>query len=197
MASSSPVGWCAGAAVSAERATRVPATGVRGQIDFDRVYAEHAAEVTRTAAMVLGETALAEDVAQEVFLALWRGGGYDERRGPLGPYLRMVSRSRALDLWRHNRASERTRAQLQQTAAVISPAAEPPQVVCRAADCELTRRRVRRLPDEQRQVIGLTYWGDVTVQQAAELQGIPIGTAKSRVRLALLKLARDPHLPSA
>ena len=170
---------------------------VKEDIDFDRVYAEHAAEVTRTAALVLGETALAEDVAQEVFLALWRGGGYDESRGPLAPYLRMVARSRALDAWRQNRASQRTRARLQQTAAVISPVDEPAHVVCRAADCELTRQGVRRLPDEQRQVIGLTYWGDLTVQQAAELQGIPIGTAKSRVRLALLKLARDPHLPSA
>lgn len=167
------------------------------QIDFARVYAEHAAEVTRTAARVLGETALAEDVTQEVFLALWRGGGYDERRGPLGPYLRMVARSRALDLWRQNRASERTQARLQETAAIMSPVDEPPQVVCRAADCELTRRGVRRLPDEQRQVIGLTYWGDLTVQQAAELQGIPFGTAKSRVRLALLKLVRDPYLASA
>ena len=119
-----------------------------------------------------------------------------ERRGPLGPYLRMVARSRALDLRRQSRGSERTRARLQQTAAVISPVAEPPHVVCRAADRELTRRGVRRLPDEQRQVIGLTYWGDLTVQQAAELQGIPFGTAKSRMRLALLKLARDPHLAS-
>jgi RNA polymerase sigma-70 factor (ECF subfamily) len=153
--------------------------------------------VTRTAARVLGETALAEDVAQEVFLALWRGSGYDQRRGPLGPYLRMVARSRALDVWRQNRTSERTRTRLQETAAVISPVDEPPQVVCRAADCELTRRRVRRLPDEQRQVIGLTYWGNLTVQQAAELEGIPFGTAKSRVRLALLKLAQDPHLTSA
>ena len=167
------------------------------QSDFTRIYAEHSAGVIRAAARVLGDTALAEDVAQEVFLALWRGGGYDETRGSLGPYLRMVARSRALDVWRKNRASERARARLKETAPMVSATDEPQQVVCRAADRELTRRRVRRLPDDQRQAIGLTYWGDLTVQQAAELQGIPLGTAKSRVRLALRKLARDPAMASA
>ena len=56
---------------------------------------------------------------------------------------------------------------------------------------------VRNLPAEQRQAIGLTYWAGLTVQQAAEAQGIPLGTAKSRVRLALDKLARDPAMAPA
>jgi RNA polymerase sigma-70 factor (ECF subfamily) len=166
--------------------------------DFARIYDEHAADVFRAAHRVLRDAALAEDVAQDVFLALWRGSGYDDARGPLGPYLRLMARSRALDLWRRNRAGERSVARLRQhVPSGASADDEPPQAVLRAAARELTRRGVRALPPEQRQAIGLAYWGGLTVQQAAELQGIPLGTAKSRVRLGLRKLAQDPGLAAA
>jgi RNA polymerase sigma-70 factor, ECF subfamily len=165
--------------------------------DFARIYDEHAADVLTTAARVLGDPALAEDVTQEVFLALWRGSGYDESRGPLGPYLRLMARSRAVDVWRRNRASERTVARLQECTAFDSPTEEPPHVLLREADRELARRGVRSLPAEQRRAIGLTYWAGLTVQQAAEVEGVPLGTAKSRVRLALRKLARDPAMAAA
>jgi RNA polymerase sigma-70 factor, ECF subfamily len=166
--------------------------------DFARIYDQHAAEVFRAAHRVLGDAALAEDVAQDVFLALWRGTGYDAARGALGPYLKLMARSRALDLWRRNRAGERTVARLQQHAPFGAPADdEPPQAVLRAAARELARRGVRGLPPDQRQAIGLTYWAGLTVQQAADVQGVALGTAKSRVRLALRKLARDPAMAPA
>jgi RNA polymerase sigma-70 factor (ECF subfamily) len=137
-------------------------------------------------------------VTQEVFLALWDGGGYDEARGPIGPYLRLVARSRALDVWRKNRAGERTVARLQERVPSDSSAVEePPHIVLRAAERELARGRVRNLPADQRQALGLTYWAGLTVRQAADVQGVPLGTAKSRVRLALRKLAQDPALATA
>jgi RNA polymerase sigma-70 factor (ECF subfamily) len=165
--------------------------------DFAQIYDEHAREVILAAARVLGDVALAEDVAQEVFLALWRGGGYDESRGPLGPYLRLLARSRALDVWRRNRAGERTLARLQERALSDPFAEESPQIVLGAADRELVRGRVRSLPADQRQAIGLTFWAGLTVREAAHVQRIPLGTAKSRVRLALRKLARDPAMATA
>jgi RNA polymerase sigma-70 factor (ECF subfamily) len=162
--------------------------------EFARIYDKHAGDVFRTAVRVLGDAGLAEDVAQEVFLALWRGAGYDERRGPLGPYLRLLARSRALDVWRKARAGDRTVAKLKERS-VREPAVEEPQhAVLRAADRELALAAVRNLPADQRRAIGLTYWADLTAQQAADLQGIPLGTAKSRVRLGLHKLAQDPAM---
>jgi RNA polymerase sigma-70 factor (ECF subfamily) len=166
--------------------------------DFTRVYEEHSGEVLRAAARVLGDSALAEDVAQEVFLTVWRGGAYDPARGQLGPYLRLMARSRALDVWRRNRAAERTTARLKErTVLDSSTAAQPAQVVLRAADRELARSAVRNLPVNQRQAIGLTYWAGLTVQQAADAEGVPLGTAKSRLRLALQKLAQDPAMAAA
>jgi RNA polymerase sigma-70 factor (ECF subfamily) len=166
--------------------------------DFARIYKEHLAGVVRAAASVLGDAALAEDVAQEVFLALWRGGGYDPTRGALGPYLRLLARSRALDVWRRSRARDRTMSRLKERTVLDSAVAEAPQhTVLRAADRDIALSAVRRLPVDQRRAIGLTYWADLTAQQAAEVEGIPLGTAKSRVRMALHKLAQDPVISAA
>jgi RNA polymerase sigma-70 factor (ECF subfamily) len=166
--------------------------------DFTQVYKEHKDDVFLAAASVLRDAALAEDVAQEVFLALWRGGGYDRTRGPIGPYLRLVARSRALDVWRSTRTRERAIARLQDSARLHSAVAEDPShVVVRAADRERARRAVRNLSADQRQAIGLTYWAGLTAQHVADVQDVPLGTAKSRVRLALRKLAVEPAMATA
>ena len=163
--------------------------------DFAEIYAEHAPGVLRAAMRVLGDRALAEDVTQDVFLAFWRGTAYDESRGPLGPFLKLMARSRALDLLRRNRSGERATIALRARASFDPPAADQPaHAALRAADRRSARRGVRSLPVPQRRAIGLTYWAGLTMEQAAAVEGIPIGTAKSRVRLALRKLADDPAL---
>src|SRR3954452_11460310 len=145
---------------------------------FEVIYAEHAAEVHRTAFSILRDPALAEDVVQEVFERVWRGSGHDERRGPLGPYLKLLARSRALDLWRRTRSSERARHRLEEQAgAPVAIAPGPETALTRAADRRLARAAVRRLPEEQRQAIGLAYWGGLSAQELATVEGIPLGTA--------------------
>ena len=75
---------------------------------FERAYDEHARGVYRAAYRVLGSAAQAQDVVQDVFLKLWREPGkFDARRGELGSYLRLMARSRALDLWREGQAAGR------------------------------------------------------------------------------------------
>jgi RNA polymerase sigma-70 factor (ECF subfamily) len=166
---------------------------VDSRADFVAMYQEHSRLVVRTANDVLRNPSLAEDVAQDVFLSLWVRGTYEQARGPLAPYLRMLTRSRALDLWRRNRASERTTDLLKERTASLASDA-PHDELARAGERSLTRSAVRRLPAEQRSAVALAFWGDLTAEQAARAQGIPLGTAKSRLRLGLLKLARDPAL---
>src|SRR4051794_29559520 len=75
---------------------------------FATAYDEHGAAVYGAALRVLGNPATAQDVAQDVFLRLWRRpGAFDPRRGDLGAYLRLMARSRALDLWRTAQAGGR------------------------------------------------------------------------------------------
>src|SRR5215207_11383252 len=80
--------------------------------DFSRAYDEHNRAVYAAAHRVLGDHTLACDVVQDVFLRLWRRPqAFDPARGDLGTYLRMMGRSRAVDLWREaqtrGRASDR------------------------------------------------------------------------------------------
>jgi RNA polymerase sigma-70 factor (ECF subfamily) len=165
------------------------------ETSFEAIYVRHAPEVHRAANAILRDAALAEDVVQEVFERVWRGSGHDERRGPLGPYLNLLARSRALDLWRRNRTAERAQQRLEAQAGPPPAASQLPEAaLARALDCRLARAAVRRLPDDQRQAIGLAYWGGLSAQELAAAEGIPLGTAKSRLRLGLTKLSRDPAL---
>jgi RNA polymerase sigma-70 factor (ECF subfamily) len=134
---------------------------------------------------VLGDQSRAQDVVQDVFLRLWRRPeAFDLRRGALGPYLRVMARSRALDVRREHRASERItdRLRLRTERLEASP------------DARLTPERhdlrtaLRELPDGQREAVVLTYWAGLTAEEVARHAGVPLGTAKSRVRLGVMRL---------
>jgi RNA polymerase sigma-70 factor (ECF subfamily) len=158
---------------------------------YEHAYDEHARGVFGAAYGVLGDPAQAQDVVQDVFLGLWREPTrFDARRGPLAHYLRMVARSRALDIWREaqvaGRASERMRAlALVQEGALE---ARPVAAVERRAASATVRRALMRVPGPQREALVLAYWGGFTADEIARGSGVPVGTVKSRIRLGLLKL---------
>ena len=171
---------------------------MKSEATFEAIYAQYAPEVHRAAYGILRDATLAEDIVQEVFERVWRGSGFDQRRGPLGPYLRLLARSRALDLWRRTRAGERMQERLEaQPGSALAGSHAPEAALARATERGLARAAVRRLPHEQRQAIGLVYWGGLSAHEVASHEGIPLGTAKSRVRLGLAKLSRDPELVAA
>src|SRR3954470_11400872 len=85
----------------------------QGTPTFASVYASHRPGLYATALRVLGRPAEAEDVTQEVFVKFWRSPErFDPRRGEVGSYLRLMARSRALDLLRHEQADGRARDRL-------------------------------------------------------------------------------------
>ena len=109
--------------------------------DFERAYDEHGRSVYAAALRILGSPAQAQDVTQDVFLRLWRKPeSFDARRGGLGPYLRLMARSRALDLWREGQAAGRM------TDRMVLAAIEPEPVDAPAPEAERNedaRRRAR------------------------------------------------------
>jgi RNA polymerase sigma-70 factor (ECF subfamily) len=158
---------------------------------FERLYDEHARGVFCVAYRVLGEATQAQDVAQDVFLGLWRDPArFDARRGPIGHYLRMVARSRALDLWREAQVASRAKTRLRAVARnEEGPLDERPAPAAeRSAGMAVVRRELMRLPDVQRDAIVLAYWGGLTAEQIAVSSGAPVGTVKSRIRLGVIKL---------
>ena len=160
---------------------------------FARAYAEHARSVHATALRVLGDPVRAQDVVQDVFARLWaRPSRFDAARGELGPYLRLMARSRALDLWREGQAAGRASDRVRDLVAVEGPGRDEtrrPDVATERAEArETVRAALRELPRAQREALVLAYWGGLTADEIAQRTQAPLGTAKSRMRLGLARM---------
>ena len=158
---------------------------------FSRVYDQHSRGVHATAYRILGNAAQAQDVVQDVFLRVWRNPQkFDARRGELGSYLRLMARSRALDLWREGQAAGRASDRLKVVVAQEQPRPEeqPARHAERDALQALVRDAMRELPDKQREALVLAHWGGLTADEIARRVDVPLGTAKSRLRLGMAKL---------
>jgi RNA polymerase sigma-70 factor (ECF subfamily) len=161
------------------------------QPTFASAYDDHARSVYATAYRVLGNAAQAQDVTQDVFVRVWRNPSkFDERRGELGSYLRLMARSRAVDLLREGQAAGRAGDRLKVVVSQEEPRLEdrPDRVVERDDERNAVRGALRRLPAAQREALVLAYWGGMTADEIARRVGVPLGTAKSRLRLGLAKL---------
>jgi RNA polymerase sigma-70 factor, ECF subfamily len=141
-----------------------------------------------SALRVVGDASAAQDVVQDVFVELWtHPDRYDPAAGTLRTYLSVLARRRAVDLIR----SELRRLARQERTYRLTPAPTPPGVgeeVLAAEAAGLVRAAVQLLPAGQRQVVELVYFEGLTCREVASAVGIPEGTAKSRLRLALAKL---------
>ena len=161
---------------------------------FAEVYDEHAPRVYAAAYRILADGARSQDVVQDVFLRLWRRPTtFDARRGELGSYLRLMARSRALDLWRETQAAGRASDRLK--IVVAGDDGRPEERPSDAAEIGAARSVVRaalgRLPEAQREALVLAYWGGLTADEIARRSAVPLGTAKSRIRLGLAKLRSE------
>src|SRR5690348_16012196 len=160
---------------------------------FSAVYDEHNRGVYAAALRILGDPAQAQDVVQDVFLRLWRRPEtYDARRGGLGPYLRLMARSRALDLWREGQAAGRASDRVRDLVAVESPGRDHdlrPDLATERDDTRAgVRAALRELPGPQREALVLAYWGGLTADEIARRTATPLGTAKSRIRLGMARM---------
>src|SRR4051794_439820 len=144
--------------------------------------------VHAAAVQVVGSSAAAQDVVQDVFVDLWcHPQRYDETLGSLRTYLSLCARHRALDLLR----SELRRAAREERHARLLPVPRPPtpgEVVADADAASVVRAAVSTLPPDQRRAVELAYFCGLSYRDVARRIGIPEGTAKSRVRLALARL---------
>jgi RNA polymerase sigma-70 factor (ECF subfamily) len=163
----------------------------RDERAFARLYDRYADLVYAVALRVLGDPTLAQDVAQEVFLRLWRSpDSYDAGRGRFMNWLLSVTRNRAVDEVR-----ARGRRWNREVAPAHLPDGPPdghgddPLISAQIeAERAAVRRALRSLPEEQRATLELAYFGGLTQQEIAHLLQQPLGTVKTRTRLALKKL---------
>src|SRR6187200_1151997 len=148
-------------------------------VTFQSAYDEHARGMYGAAYRILGNAHQAQDVVQDVFSRVWRNPHkFDARRGELGSYLRLMARSRALDLWREGQAAGRASDRLKIGVARDEGRADERPAV--AAEHEAQRSTVRdalrELPPVQREAIVMAYWGGLTADEIARRSNVPLGT---------------------
>ncbi len=140
---------------------------------------------------VLGSRADAEEVLQETFLEVWRRAReFDPNRGGVETWVTTIARTRAID---RRRALGTVARIADDVAQQPPPASASPVSPMEAASLGQDRARVaaamRELSPEQRTVVELAYFEGLSQREIAERTGDPLGTVKTRARLALEKLA--------
>ncbi len=157
---------------------------------FEELYLRHAGRARSTIASILWRAADVEEVLQDTFHYLWRRAHtYSARRGSVLHWLRMIARSRAIDQLRSLAARQKYLdrfSELPPRAPDSSPLTEllTRERSDRLADC------LRRIPEPQREILELCYFGDITQQEAANSCELPLGTVKTRCYQGLKKLRR-------
>jgi RNA polymerase sigma-70 factor (ECF subfamily) len=174
------------AALSDEALLRL--VGARNADAFNELYRRHAPAVAAVASRVVSDRADADEATQRAFMTLWnRAASIDARGGSLRPWLVTVGRNAAVD-------------RLRSVSATVSVDASYERIPATDAGPEETvmQRDVRRdidhalesLDPEQRAVLELAYFGGLSQTEISAQTGVPLGTVKSRVRLAMRHLRR-------
>ena len=155
------------------------------------LYARCAGRAWGVALRILGLRADAEEVLQETFLEVWRRAReFDPSRGGVETWVTTIARTRAID----RKRALATVARISEDAAHQPPpvSATPPNpseaAVLGQAQAQVAAA-MRKLPPDQRKVVELAYFEGLSQREIAERTGDPLGTVKTRSRLALEKLA--------
>ena len=151
---------------------------------FDELYRRYARPVLGLALRRLGDRGRAEDAVQEAFAAIWRSASsYDRERGAGAPWLYTVARNAIVDGLR------RTPEPAAEAPDEPSPDPGPPDRAEQAWISWRVHRALETLPDHERSVIELAYWGGLSQSEVARYLNLPLGTVKTRTRSALARLA--------
>jgi RNA polymerase sigma-70 factor (ECF subfamily) len=143
----------------------------------------HQARVYGLALAVVGGAAVAEEVAQEAFVRAWKyAGNYDPRRAKASTWLLVITRNAAVDVIRARRETPTEPLMLAET--IIAPGRDDDRVV----DSDRITTALRSLPPEQAEAVVLSVHFGLTAVQISERQGVPLGTAKTRLRTGLSRL---------
>ena len=168
----------------ADETALLTAIVARDQTAFAELYDRYSTSAYRLAYQLLSERGVAEDVVQEVFLAIWRrAAGFDAARGNVQAWLLTSVRHAAISRLRGKHG--RTRCDVPLDALADFATGDDPQVIVEASERRaIVRRGLEVLPAAQREAIELAYFAELTCEEIAARTAVALGTAKGRLRLA-------------
>jgi RNA polymerase sigma-70 factor (ECF subfamily) len=159
---------------------------------FALLYDRHGRAAYSLAYRMLGERQAAEDLAQDVFIKVWRGASSDRtERGRVRTWILSIVHNRSIDQLRANA----TRRRMQEKIEASAPRSQPSEAFAeswRNSQRDQVREALNTLPAEQLKILELAYFSGYTHVEIVDLLRLPLGTVKGRMQLGLKKL-RD-HL---
>lgn len=158
---------------------------------LSELYDRYSRLVYSLALNAVGDPATAEEITQDVFIRIWdHAGTYQAEKSKVVTWIASITRYRSIDVIRRRKI----RPESQSVSWEIEPSANEmnPINVEESVEISQERRRVRQaisvLPEEQRQALAYAYFQGYTHREIAEVLGEPLGTVKTRIRLAMQKL---------
>lgn len=149
------------------------------------VYDRYAPIVYAVALRVLGDTAAAEDVMQEIFMQLWRKPqSFDGSRGSMGAWLAVIARHRAID------ALRRRKPETDMDDVVLASGVDLESETARNTLVARVRQLIPSLSPEQQRALQMAFFEGMTHAEIAAKTGEPLGTIKTRIRSGLLALRK-------
>lgn len=159
----------------------------RDEAALGLLYDRHGGSAFALAYRVLGDSAAAEEAVQDAFFAAWRrADSFRLERGSVRNWLLAIVHHRSIDRLRLRRARPQTVPL--DGAAVLRSGDTPLHVIVANDDRAALRAAVDAIPPEQRTVVQLAFFAGLTYPEIAAQTGVPLGTVKSRLRLALTRL---------
>jgi RNA polymerase sigma-70 factor (ECF subfamily) len=158
---------------------------------LSELYDRYSALIYSVSMNAVGDRMLAEEITQDVFVRVWeRAVTYRSEHGSVATWLASIARNRAIDVFRYNQARRRNLDISWAMAENLDPPA-PQNVeveIDLAQRVQYVRWAVMQLPIEQQKALSLAYFQGLSHPEIAQVLGEPLGTVKTRIRLAMLKL---------
>lgn len=161
---------------------------VRDRDAFETLFDHYAPRLSAYLCRLGAEPALAEEIAQDTMVALWRKADqFDASKSSVGTWLYRIARNRRIDLLRRSRGRE---VDLETAPAAVDDGPRPDEALATSQRESLVRRALRTLPAEQLALVRLAFFEGRSHSEIASETGLPLGTVKSRIRLAFGRLRR-------
>ena len=140
---------------------------------------------------IVGDAGRAEEVAQEAFVRVWRHAAvYDDRRASVATWLLTITRNLAIDAVRVEQVRPADLIDLRDLP-LVDHEPLPDAIATRGAEVARVMGALRQLPEEQRRAVVMASIYGRTALEISKIEGIPLGTAKTRLRTGLSKLRRE------
>ncbi|MDE2939188.1 MAG: sigma-70 family RNA polymerase sigma factor [Chloroflexota bacterium] len=161
---------------------------------LEAIYERYSSPVYSLARYMLRSEAVAEEATQDVFLNIWlKASSYNSSRGQPKTWIMSVAHHKIIDVIRSRRRAEAISDPKEYETLDLLPSEQvgTAETVVRNLEAERVRRALERLPVTQQEVVTLAYFGGLSQSEIAARLGQPLGTVKTRARLALQKLREE------